>query len=172
MECEPQDLRTRLNNISPKLDLSEHLARFTAVGLEAHALLAIAQWTRIEISDTLTRLLARRSINTPGLSPFQGIVLEHGLRSQRIEPAGYNAAPLIATLTGFLAHPMPGVALEHRQGLFLDRGVRHLADIEKLYELEDWVDVLHTRFGGEEGLTSFEMIVLEKGICRLRERQD
>ncbi|KAJ7058595.1 hypothetical protein C8F01DRAFT_1242685 [Mycena amicta] len=163
----PADLATLLHyGLSAKLDLSEHLPRFTDAGLDANSLHAMTHWTRAEVSDALTRLLARRQ-DAPGLSPFQVIALAHVLRPRAVESIieAHDDLPSTATLAEFLAHPMPGVALTHHLGRFFEQGIHRLADLEKLSELEDWVDVLKALVGAgaEERLTPFEWIVLEKG---------
>ncbi|KAJ7057746.1 hypothetical protein C8F01DRAFT_1086208 [Mycena amicta] len=167
------DLEAFLHHgISPKLDLSTHLARFTTVGMDIDALQAIAHWERVEASDTLMRLLAQRP-NAPGLSPFQLIALEHALRAQAQAVERQDVLPAIATLDDFLAHPMLGVALTHHRGLFLEQGVASLTDLEVLADWEDWedcVDMLKTLFGTKGRLTQFELLVLEKGVGRLRVR--
>ncbi|KAJ7066668.1 hypothetical protein C8F01DRAFT_1248664 [Mycena amicta] len=165
----PVDLAAFLHGLSPKLDLSEHLARFTGAGLDIPSLLAIAHWTRLEASDALTRLLGRRA-DAPGLSPFQVLALEHLLRAQAITTPDDDDPPSIATLAEFLGRPMARVALTHHLELFLERGVRTLADVRMLPDREHWVGGLRTLFGAGEtsaGLTQFELMALEKGICRL-----
>ncbi|KAJ7061957.1 hypothetical protein C8F01DRAFT_1082557 [Mycena amicta] len=156
------------HGVSPKLDLSQHLARFTAAGLDVQSLFSLRQWTRGEAADALTRLLAPGP-TTPGLSPFQLIALEHFLRGDASEQ------PPIDTLADFLAHAMPGVDLTHHLGLFQQRGIRSLTDTKGLYTLEGWEDLLRTLFAAgasdEGSLTPFEMVVLEKGLLRLREHQ-
>ncbi|KAJ7058648.1 hypothetical protein C8F01DRAFT_1085759 [Mycena amicta] len=156
----PVDLAAFLDGLSPQLHLSEHIARFTGAGLDIPSLHAIGHWTRPEASDALTR---------PGLSPFQAIALEHMLRRQAINAHDDNLQST-ATLAEFLAHPMPGVALTHHLKLFVERGVPSLADVRMLPDREDWVGTLKTLFGAgdtSDGFTEFELIVLEKGICRL-----
>ncbi|KAJ7055520.1 hypothetical protein C8F01DRAFT_1087830 [Mycena amicta] len=172
----PDDLEAFLHHgISSKLDLSPHLARFLGVGLDVALLYTVRLWTRAEVSDALARLLGRQppdAPDAPGLSPFQVIALEHRLRRQRGEVD--DNLPTITTLADFLGHPMPGVALTHHRGLFLEQGICNLTDVEKLADREDLANMLKTLFGagtgaGNEGrLTEFELMVLEKGICRLR----
>ncbi|KAJ7048007.1 hypothetical protein C8F01DRAFT_1269834 [Mycena amicta] len=164
----PIDLAAFLHGLSSKLDFSEHLARFTSAGLDIPSLQAIAHWTRPEASDALTRLLARRA-DASGLSPFQVLALEHLLRAQAITTHDDDLQST-ATLAEFLGHPMPRVALTHHLELFFERGVRTLADVRMLPDREDWVGGLRTLFGAGEtsdGLTQFELMALEKGICRL-----
>ncbi|KAJ7059937.1 hypothetical protein C8F01DRAFT_1084373 [Mycena amicta] len=161
------DLAAFLHALSPKLKFSEHLARFTGAGLDIPSLHAIAHWTRPEASDALTRLLARRA-DAPGLSPFQVLALEHLLRAQAITTD--DNLQSAATLAEFLGHPMPRVAIAHHLELFFERGVRTLADVRMLPDKEDWVGGLRTLFSAGEssnGLTDFELMALEKGICRL-----